>query len=151
MPPFSGLRGFPQGRRFKQWTGDDSKGLMRVSDVVNCTWFIYQSVLQIYLPAIVGHLPTDIIKCFHYFLEFCYLVCRSVIDESCSKEINNAMANFHTYRDIFLQSGVLLESGMSENKVKTRTHNPMLECLGPVVRSKTILVFVEVSSVVKTI
>ena len=42
---------------------------------------------------------------------------------------------------------VVLESGMSENKVKTRTHNPMLECLGPVVRSKTILVFVEVSSV----
>ena len=47
--------------------------------------------------------------------------------------------------------GVVLESGMAENKVKTRTHNPMLECLGPVVRSKTILVFVEVSSVVKTI
>ena len=42
---------------------------------------------------------------------------------------------------------VVLESGMSENMVKTRTHNPMLECLGPVVRSKTILVFVEVSSV----
>ena len=24
-PPFSGLRRFPQGRGFKQWTGDDSK------------------------------------------------------------------------------------------------------------------------------
>ena len=30
VPPFSRLRGFPQGRRFKQWTGDDSKGLMKV-------------------------------------------------------------------------------------------------------------------------
>lgn len=29
-PPFPGLRRFPQGRRFKQWTGDDSKGLMKV-------------------------------------------------------------------------------------------------------------------------
>lgn len=30
-PPFAGLRRFPQGRGFKQWTGDDSKALMKVS------------------------------------------------------------------------------------------------------------------------
>jgi len=30
-PPFPGLRRFPQGRNFKQWTGDDSKALMKVS------------------------------------------------------------------------------------------------------------------------
>jgi hypothetical protein len=30
-PPFSGLRRFPQGRGFKQWMGDDSKALMKVS------------------------------------------------------------------------------------------------------------------------
>lgn len=30
MPPFPGLRRFPHGRRFKQWTGDDSKALMKV-------------------------------------------------------------------------------------------------------------------------
>jgi hypothetical protein len=29
-PPFTGLRNFPEGRGFKQWTGDDSKGLMKV-------------------------------------------------------------------------------------------------------------------------
>lgn len=29
-PPFVGLRRFPQGRGFKQWTGDDSKALMKV-------------------------------------------------------------------------------------------------------------------------
>lgn len=29
--PFSGLRRFAEGRRFKQWTGDDSKALMKVS------------------------------------------------------------------------------------------------------------------------
>jgi hypothetical protein len=32
VAPFSGLRRFPQGRGFKQWTGDDSKALMKVSD-----------------------------------------------------------------------------------------------------------------------
>ncbi len=30
VAPFSGLRRFPQGRGFKQWTGDDSKALMKV-------------------------------------------------------------------------------------------------------------------------
>ena len=29
-PGFSGLRRFPQGRGFTQWTGDDSKALMKV-------------------------------------------------------------------------------------------------------------------------
>jgi hypothetical protein len=28
--PFPGLRRFPEGRDFKQWTGDDSKALMKV-------------------------------------------------------------------------------------------------------------------------
>ena len=31
VPYFPGLRRFPQGRGFKQWTGDDSKALMKVS------------------------------------------------------------------------------------------------------------------------
>jgi hypothetical protein len=29
-PLFPGLRRFPEGRGFKQWTGDDSKALMKV-------------------------------------------------------------------------------------------------------------------------
>jgi hypothetical protein len=29
-PEFSGLRRFKEGRRFKQWTGDDNKALMKV-------------------------------------------------------------------------------------------------------------------------
>ncbi|KAK0196374.1 hypothetical protein F5146DRAFT_1099011 [Armillaria mellea] len=30
IPPFPGLQCFPQGHRFKQWTGDNSKALMKV-------------------------------------------------------------------------------------------------------------------------
>ena len=29
-PSFAGLRRFSEGRNFKQWTGDDSKALMKV-------------------------------------------------------------------------------------------------------------------------
>ncbi|KIK79661.1 hypothetical protein PAXRUDRAFT_16226 [Paxillus rubicundulus Ve08.2h10] len=43
-PSFPGLRRFPEGRGFKQWTGDDSKALMKV-----------------YLPAISGHVPGDML------------------------------------------------------------------------------------------
>jgi hypothetical protein len=34
VPSFPGLRRFPEGRGFKQWTGDDSKALMKVLTVV---------------------------------------------------------------------------------------------------------------------
>ncbi|KAH9954024.1 hypothetical protein BC827DRAFT_1088892, partial [Russula dissimulans] len=44
VPPFPGLCRFPQGQRFKQWTGDDSKALMKV-----------------FLPVIVGYVPDDIV------------------------------------------------------------------------------------------
>jgi hypothetical protein len=32
-PEFSGLRRFKEGRRFKQWTGDDNKALMKVEQL----------------------------------------------------------------------------------------------------------------------
>jgi hypothetical protein len=32
-PPFPCLRRFPEGRGFKQWTGDDSKALMKVRNI----------------------------------------------------------------------------------------------------------------------
>ena len=33
VPPFPALRRFPEGRGFKQWTGDDSKALMKVRHI----------------------------------------------------------------------------------------------------------------------
>ncbi|KAL6299565.1 hypothetical protein BKA93DRAFT_701330, partial [Sparassis latifolia] len=45
VPPFSGLRNFHEGRGFKQWTGDDSKALMKV-----------------YLPALAGYIPEDMMR-----------------------------------------------------------------------------------------
>ncbi|KAF8222027.1 hypothetical protein L208DRAFT_1015554, partial [Tricholoma matsutake] len=43
-PPFPGLQHSHEGQRFKQWTGNDSKGLMKV-----------------YLSAIVGHVPSEMV------------------------------------------------------------------------------------------
>ncbi|KAG1726637.1 uncharacterized protein EDB91DRAFT_1239630 [Suillus paluster] len=88
---FSGLRRFPQGRGFKQWTGDDSKALMKV-----------------YLPAIEGHVPTDVVCTFRAFLEFCYLVWHNIIMESILVQIQDALNRFHHYRKIFESMGVVL-------------------------------------------
>ncbi|OCH87368.1 hypothetical protein OBBRIDRAFT_850015 [Obba rivulosa] len=88
-PPFPGLRRFPQGRGFKQWTGDDSKALMKV-----------------YLPAIAGHVPSQMVHALSAFLEFCYLVRHSVIDEDTLVAIDTALEDFHRERTIFEATGI---------------------------------------------
>ncbi|KAG1835972.1 hypothetical protein DFJ58DRAFT_719199 [Suillus subalutaceus] len=87
---FAGLRRFPEGQGFKQWTGDDSKALMKV-----------------YLPAIQGHVPTDVVCAFRPFLEFCYLVWCNVITESMLVQIQEALDQFHQYREILKITGVI--------------------------------------------
>ncbi|KAH8977117.1 hypothetical protein EDB86DRAFT_3068012 [Lactarius hatsudake] len=88
-PPFPGLRRFPQGRGFKQWTGDDSKALMKV-----------------YLPALEGHLPADVIRAFRAFLDFCYLVRRDMFNEDTLGLVQDALDRFHHFRLIFQAIGV---------------------------------------------
>ncbi|KAJ7631552.1 hypothetical protein DFH06DRAFT_1438650 [Mycena polygramma] len=89
VPPFPGLRRFPEGRGFKQWTGDDSKALMKV-----------------YLPAIEGHVPAQMLRAFSAFLDFCYLVRRNVLDEATLTAIDAALARYHQERAIFADSGI---------------------------------------------
>ncbi|KAI6114593.1 hypothetical protein EDD16DRAFT_1693597 [Pisolithus croceorrhizus] len=52
-PPFPGLWRFPNGQGFSQWTGNDSKALMK------------------------GHILCDIVWMFCTFLEFCYIYCEN--------------------------------------------------------------------------
>ncbi|KAG1759538.1 hypothetical protein EDD22DRAFT_981007 [Suillus occidentalis] len=70
---------------FKKWTGD-SKALMK------------------YLLVLEGYVPTDIIRTFHAPLGFCYLVRRNIITETTLKEIDDTVARFHQYREIFKDS-----------------------------------------------
>ena len=65
-PLFSGLCRFPQGHGFKQWTGDDSKALIKV--YINS----FSKRLRlidgyVYLPAIEGYVPCEILHTFHAF------------------------------------------------------------------------------------
>ncbi|PIL25424.1 hypothetical protein GSI_13314 [Ganoderma sinense ZZ0214-1] len=95
VPAFSGLRRFPQGRGFKQWTGDDSKALMKV-----------------YLPAIVGYLPPNVVSAVRSFIEFCYLVRREVHTTHSISMLREALDEFHKKREAFRIAGVR-EEGFS--------------------------------------
>ncbi|KAJ3513069.1 hypothetical protein NMY22_g15152 [Coprinellus aureogranulatus] len=88
-PSFPALCRFPHGRRFKQWTGDDSKALMKV-----------------YLPAIQGHVPDSMVRAISAFLDFCYLARRADITESTLRDLDNALQRFYLYREAFRESGV---------------------------------------------
>ncbi|KAM6496272.1 hypothetical protein JOM56_008978 [Amanita muscaria] len=89
VPSFPGLRHFPEGRGFKQWTGNDSKALMKV-----------------YLPAIVDHVPAQIVRTLNAFLDFCYLVRRSTHTETALMQIQSALTKFHAERNVFKELGV---------------------------------------------
>ncbi len=90
-PPFASLRRFPEGRGFKQWTGDDSKALMKVR----------LAPKSYYLPALQGHLPADVLRTFRAFLEFCYIARRDVITEDDLKELEDGLSRFHAFREVF--------------------------------------------------
>jgi hypothetical protein len=89
VPPFPGLHRFPHGRRFKQWTGDDSKALMKV-----------------YIPAIVGYVPEEIVKCLSALLDASYIARRQDIDCDALDALDAALDKFRTLREIFRSSGV---------------------------------------------
>ncbi|KAF9455822.1 hypothetical protein BDZ94DRAFT_1356091 [Collybia nuda] len=113
VPAFPGLRRFPQGRGFKQWTGDDSKALMKV-----------------YLPAISGHVPQPMVQALRAFLDFCYLVRRNIITEATLGEIDDALARFHLHRQVFEQAGVRLD-GISLPRQHSMVHyRELIEMFG---------------------
>ncbi|KAL1663475.1 hypothetical protein GGF50DRAFT_115990 [Schizophyllum commune] len=91
-PSFPNLRRFKEGRDFSQWTGDDSKALMRV-----------------YLAAIAGHVPTDMCKCFAAFLDFCYIARRNAITASALRDLTTSLNKFYEYRKVFITTGVRVD------------------------------------------
>ncbi|KAF5386701.1 hypothetical protein D9615_002102 [Tricholomella constricta] len=105
VPAFPQLRRFPHGRRFKQWTGDDSKALMKV-----------------YLCAIAGHVPNQMVRCISVFMDACYIARREDFTEASINELENAIRQFHEHREIFRSTGV--RSGFSLPRQHALSHYP---------------------------
>ncbi|KAI0035550.1 hypothetical protein K488DRAFT_43048 [Vararia minispora EC-137] len=88
-PAFPGLRRFPQGRRFKQWTGNDSKALMKV-----------------YLSAITEFVEPQVVQCLAAFMDFCYVVRHPEIGDDDLAWLRQKLADFHEHREVFRRAGV---------------------------------------------
>jgi hypothetical protein len=61
---------------------------------------------KVYLPAIAGRVPDEMVKAVSAYLEFCYLVRRDVITEDTLVAIDQAVECFHCLREIFRETGV---------------------------------------------
>lgn len=61
---------------------------------------------QVYLPAIKGYVPDDMVRALRAFLDFCYLARRNVLDTISLSTMQEALDRFHKYRCIFETSGV---------------------------------------------
>ena len=82
--------------------------------------------MQLYLPAIEGYVPSEIVCTFCSFLEFCYLVCQHVITEQTLKDIEDALACFHHYWEIFKSSKITVVETFSLPQQHTAKHYPEL-------------------------
>ncbi|KAJ7572018.1 hypothetical protein C8J56DRAFT_809850 [Mycena floridula] len=89
VPAYPGLRRFKDGRDFKQWTGDDSKALMKV-----------------YLAAIAGHIPSKMVQCVAAFMEICYTFRQDAITHDDLQQTQFELDRFYETRTIFIESGV---------------------------------------------
>ncbi|KAG1882203.1 hypothetical protein F4604DRAFT_1879601 [Suillus subluteus] len=83
VAPFSALQHFPDGHGFQQWTGDNSKALMK------------------------GHVPQDMVCAFGTLLDFCYLVWCKALTKADLVQIQDALNCFHKYQEIFKTTGAV--------------------------------------------
>lgn len=72
---------------------------------------------QVYLPALEGYVPRDMLRALHAFLEFCYIVRKDTHDTSTLRALDDALERFHQYREIFVTTGV-----RKPNSFPTRQH-----------------------------
>ncbi|KAF9526782.1 hypothetical protein CPB83DRAFT_870278 [Crepidotus variabilis] len=95
VPSYPGLRRFSDGRNFNQWTGDDSKALMKV-----------------YLSAVAGYLPSAMVRCLAAFIDACYIARRNIITALALEHFWECIEQFHELRAIFIETVVCVHTSL---------------------------------------
>ena len=62
--------------------------------------------MKVFLPAIAGLILDGMVRAISAFMDFCYLVRRSQIDETVLKQIDDAVDHFHHECQIFIDLGI---------------------------------------------
>ena len=84
----------------------------------------HNQICKVYIAAIEGYVPDDIVRTFHAFTEFCYLVRRNIITDSALSSISDAIERFHRYQEVFKRTGVV--STFSHPRQHSVKHYPEL-------------------------
>ncbi|KAJ3576942.1 hypothetical protein NP233_g78 [Leucocoprinus birnbaumii] len=61
---------------------------------------------SVYLPALEGYVPEEMIRALRVFLEFCYITRKEVINDNALDDLQDALKRFIQYRDAFVRHGV---------------------------------------------
>jgi hypothetical protein len=61
---------------------------------------------QIYLPALKGFVPSDMLRAIRAFLEFCYIVRQDSHSTLSIYQLDDALRRFHRFRQVFVREGV---------------------------------------------
>ena len=80
--------------------------------------------LQVWMSAIEGFVPRNVIRCFHAYLDFCYIARMSVFTRPTLNRLDEALERFRTYRVVFQQLGIRdpTPSGFSLPRQHAMTH-----------------------------
>jgi hypothetical protein len=70
---------------------------------------LLNKIVKVYLPAIEGHVPAEMIQSLRAFLEFCYIARRNIINTTSLNELEDALKHFHTHRKIFQDCGIRVD------------------------------------------
>jgi hypothetical protein len=77
--------------------------------------------LQVYLPAIEGYVPEEMVQAIHAFLDFCYIARRDMHDTRSLAALDDALRRFHQHREIFRTSGICV-NGFNLPRQHSLTH-----------------------------
>jgi hypothetical protein len=80
--------------------------------------------MTVYIPAIEGHVPDDMVRAFQSLLEFCYIAHANVVTDETLAQLGNALRCFHRYHTIFETSGVRFD--ISLPRQHSLTHYELL-------------------------
>lgn len=61
---------------------------------------------QVWMSAVEGFVPRDVIRCFNAYLDFCYIARASVFTQSALDRLDEALERFRKYRQVFQSIGV---------------------------------------------
>ena len=78
-----------------------------------------------FLPAIADYVPSKMVQAIAAFMEFCYIVCQSTLDEADLIAMDKALKSFETERTIF-EEVQICPNGISSPRIHALQHYQQL-------------------------